>query len=186
MLSEWIVAAAEICLASGTVYLATQARSEAREVGKEAEQVAEQVKLQREQMEASLRPIVLPVSPQGWSDGSAPYHSTWVLRLPVKNGGPGAAINLRAVIEWTGDGVSHVESVATSLAPGDAEDLRLAWADDEPRFDWSSAQGVLSYDDIASARWRTEFTITIEGGHRQINTGSIGQEMRGDRLSEPM
>jgi hypothetical protein len=52
----------------------------------------------------------------------------WADVLPVKNLGPGVAVNVRARLGNLGapSGV-FIESVPTSLGSGDREDLRLNW-----------------------------------------------------------
>jgi hypothetical protein len=168
VVSQWVVAGAEIALACGTVYLAVQARNEARAVGRESAHVADQVTLQREQMAAGTRPVVIPISPPGWSDGSGAYHDNWFATLPVKNVGPGAALN---VLAWLDVGPPapplRVETVRSHLGAGDTQDLTLIWTR-EIRSEWQKAEGFVYFDDITGARWQTRFSVYLEANHRRI------------------
>jgi hypothetical protein len=67
----------------------------------------------------------------------------WADVLPVKNLGPGVAVNARARLGNLGapSGV-FIESVPTSLGPGDREDLRLNWQA-KRELVWDGAMRVL-------------------------------------------
>jgi hypothetical protein len=52
---SWAVACGTVFLGGATVWLGTQARSESRAVG-------DQVELERQQLEASQRPFVVPIT----------------------------------------------------------------------------------------------------------------------------
>ena len=56
--------------------------------------------------------------------------------LPVKNGGPGIVLNVRAKRKWPGQGAT-AESVPTSLAPGDFADLVLTYGG-QHQSDWGN------------------------------------------------
>jgi hypothetical protein len=86
------------------VYLARQARREASAVADESKQVAEQVKLQREQAELNLRAYVYPSTPAGWASGRADWQDRRLGVLPLKNGGPGIALNVEGKAFWRNPG----------------------------------------------------------------------------------
>ena len=100
-----ILASVTVRLAKSTSRLAEQAQNEARAVKDNSGVVKEQVELQREQAEAAQRPLVVPAPSAGWTDGKNPYNSQsgpppWTLVLPVKNVGPGAALNVTGYIDF--------------------------------------------------------------------------------------
>jgi hypothetical protein len=175
MTSEWVVAGAEIILACGTVFLGLQARNEARSVSQEAGQVGEQVKLEREQMEAALRPYVIPAPDSDWSwhQGLGKYAGgEWRKVLPVKNAGPGAALNVRGELNFGPPSGTYVAIIPTSLASGDREDLGVHW-DASARDDWDSLTGMLDYEDVQGGRWRTDFGVNEENGVRYVHVNSV-------------
>jgi hypothetical protein len=184
-----ILAIVTVGLAKATFRLASQARDEARAVKDNSGVVKEQVELQREQAEAAQRPLVVPAPPLGWSDGTTPYGDEmfggprWAKMLPVKNVGPGAALNVTGHIDFgptfsdTPDG--RVRIVSTSLAASEAQDLRLDWRE-TPNTDWSSAVGKLDYEDIAGGRWETFFDVDVETRRRYIRVKRTVLAMRPD------
>lgn len=175
MTSEWVVAIAETFLACGTVYLGLQARNEARSVRLEAGQVGEQVKLEREQMEAALRPYVIPAPDNDWSwhQGLGKYAGgEWRKLLPVKNAGPGAALNVRGRINFGPPNGTYVDLIPTGLASGDRVDLGVHW-DVPAQNDWSGLTGVLDYEDIHGGHWRTAFHVNDENGVRYVYVDEV-------------
>jgi len=183
-----ILASVTVRLAKSTSRLAEQAQNEARAVKDNSGVVKEQVELQREQAEAAQRPLVVPAPSAGWTDGKNPYNSQsgpppWTLVLPVKNVGPGAALNVTGYIDFgvlfsdTPD--RRVRLVSTSLAASEAQDLRLDWRG-EPNTDWSSATGKLDYEDVAGGRWETFFDVDVETGRRYIRVKRTVLAMRPD------
>jgi hypothetical protein len=85
--------------------------------------------------------------------------------LPVKNGGPGVALNVWATLEWPATG-QNIRTVPTSLAPGDSDTLRIDWRN-EPITDWDNVKGVIVYEDIAHVIWETSFHVTAPAGQRR-------------------
>ena len=79
-------------------------------------------------------------------------------RREVTNGGPGVALNVRAVLRW-GPPLGIVgETVPASLAPGEARDLVIRWGA-EPQEDWQQVLGAIYYNVVAGDLWETEFRI---------------------------
>ena len=66
---SWAVAVGTGTLAYATWRLGTRAQAEADSVREQSKAVGEQVKLERQQLEASQRPFVLPVT-AGWLPGA--------------------------------------------------------------------------------------------------------------------
>jgi hypothetical protein len=183
-----ILAGVTVRLAKSTSRLAEQAQNEARAVKDNSSVVKEQVQLQREQIEAAQKPLVVPAPQHGWTDGKAPYGgpisaAPWADVLPVKNVGPGAALNVTGHIDFgptfgdTPDG--RVRLVSTSLASSESQDLRLDWRE-APNTDWSSATGKLDYEDVAGGRWETFFDVDVETGRRYIRVRETVLAMRPD------
>jgi hypothetical protein len=175
-------------MAFATFRLARQARDEARAVKDNSGVVKEQVELQRAQAEAAQRPLVVPAPSAGWTDGKDPYNSQsgpppWALVLPVKNVGPGAALNVTGHIDFgplfSDKPDRTVRLVPTSLASSESQDLRLDWRD-QPNTDWSSATDKLDYEDVAGGRWETFFDVDVETGRRYIRVKRTVLAMRAD------
>lgn len=178
------VALGTLALALGTFFLALQARNEAGAVERESQQIAEQVTLQREQLEAGQRPYVIPFAPTDWSwkDGIGRYgQGQWKYLLPVKNAGPGAALNVQGSLDFGPPSGVKAPIIRTSLGPGDSDDLRLhveaAWSQ---KVDWTSVAGLLDYEDSQGGRWRTEFRIEQENSARYVNVKDVRLVMRSD------
>jgi hypothetical protein len=179
-----LVALGTFALAFGTFFLALQARDEARAVKRESQQIAAQVVLQREQMDAALRPYVVPFAHPDWSwDGGRMHYSdnNWRNLLPVKNAGPGAALNVQGALSFGPPSGVTAPLIRTNLAPGDQEDLRVhveaAWSQG---VDWKGVAGWLDYEDIQGGRWRTNFRIEQEGTARHLNVQEVRILMRPD------
>jgi hypothetical protein len=176
-------------MAIATFRLARQAREEARAVKDNSGVVKEQVELQREQIEVAQTPLVVPAPQHGWTDGKTPYGeparsaAPWADVLPVKNVGPGAALNVTGHIDFGplfGDKPDKVvQLVPTSLASSESQDLRLDWRE-PPNTDWSSATGKLDYEDVAGGRWETFFDVNVETGRRYIRVKRTVLAMRPD------
>ncbi len=172
---ELIVGAGTLALAGFTGYLGFQAKREAQSVDREASKVGEQVQLQREQMEAGVRPYVVPAPSRDWAerDGRAQYAADeWRRVLPVKNAGPGAALNVRGRLDFGPPTGVKVDLIPISLASGDVEDVGVHW-DGTPRAgaEWDGLRGVLEYEDATGQSWRTPFEIEVRGGVRYVTTG---------------
>jgi hypothetical protein len=179
-----LVALGTLALAFGTVFLALQARNEARAVKRESQQIAEQVTLQREQMESAQRPYVIPFADPDWSwkDGLGRYNQDrWKYLLPVKNAGPGAALNVQGALNFGPPSGVTAPIIRTNLAAGDKEDLRLhVEAEWSQGVDWKSVAGWLDYEDAQGGRWRTEFRIEQETSARYLNVKDVRLVMRSD------
>jgi hypothetical protein len=155
-----LVAIGTLALAGGTTLLAFQAKNEAQSVAREAKKVGEQaevqreqIELQREQMEAVTLPYVVPAPSFAWSNqrGEGPYAGgEWRRLLPIKNVGPGTALNVRGRLAFGPPSGVTVEFIPTSLAPGDTADLGAHWdAPMRPEEEWAGLTGVLEYEDIS-------------------------------------
>jgi hypothetical protein len=171
-------------MAGATFWLAKQARNEARAVKENSGTVKEQVELQREQIEAAQKPLVIPAPSPGWTDGTDPYGpKSWAEVLPVKNVGPGAALNVTGHIDFgplfSDKPDRTVRLVPTSLASSESQDLRLDWRE-QPNTDWSSATGKLDYEDVAGGRWETFFDVDVETRRRYIRVKRTVLAMRPD------
>jgi hypothetical protein len=183
-LAEWLVAGGTAALALATYTLAKRAADEAQAVRDEAKIVGDQVTLQREQMEVAQRPHVFPAPPGDWAVREGVYGGSGSDVLPVKNGGPGAALNVKGQLTWGPPSGMTVQIVPTSLGPGDFQDLRLHW--EYPQRDWESVRGWLDYEDVAGGRWRTNFRIYLEGGRRYVDVHETRLMMRPDgTIPEP-
>jgi hypothetical protein len=134
------------------------------------ETATKELRLERQRVTAAQTPRVFPAPPIEWTEGTEPYtHNPrhWADVLPVKNGGPGVALNVRARLEWPAPGGVNVETVPTSLAPGDSADLRINWGG-KAETDWSNVVGTLTYEDVAHVVWQTDFHITTKTLNRRI------------------
>jgi hypothetical protein len=172
-----LVSIGTLALAGGTVFLAFQAKDEASSVAREAKQVGaqaqaarEQIELQREQMEAVTLPYVVPAPDKAWASGEGSYRDdAWMHVVPIKNVGPGTALNVRGRLEFGPPSGVTVEFIPTSLAPGDAVELGLHWdAPPRPRDEWTGLTGVIEYDDVSGRPWRSSFRWRDQNGVRYI------------------
>jgi hypothetical protein len=168
-LGDLLVGLGTLALAGFTYWLGRSARQEGT-------QVANQVELERERLEREQQPwIVLAPDPDwAWGQGAGRYGGNiWMERFPVKNIGPGAALNVKGVLSWGPPSGVFVELLATSVGAGDREDLRVHW-DAGQREDWRRVEGKLDYDDIHGGRWRTTFVIETKGQARSVQvTGMV-------------
>jgi hypothetical protein len=150
--AEWLVAAGTLALAGATYVLVRVTRRMVAQAG-------EQVMLEQRRVEASQRPHVFPAASRRWIEGAdLPGGMQWLELLPVTNGGPGLAINVRGTLYFAGPGGVSVELVPTSLAPGESEYMRINWGG-PPITQWADARGFLLYDDIAGETWRTDYVV---------------------------
>jgi hypothetical protein len=157
-LAEWAVAAGTIGLAIATYAVARSARAEARAVSTEATQLTEQAA-------ASLRAYVFPESSAEWVWDITGYTTgvpSGVSRtLPLRNGGPGVALNVNGHVRPGTQG-GQIALYAGSIAPGDsmlarpARDIEGGWGG------WAGTwHGELSYGDLNGDLWITRFTIAV-------------------------
>ncbi len=181
-----LVAIGTLALAGGTAFLAFQAKSEAHAVAREAKKVGEQVEvqreeiqLQREQMDAVTLPYVVPTPPFAWSNqqGEGRYAGgEWRRLLPIKNVGPGTALNVRGRLSFGPPTGVTVEFIPTSLAPGDSIDLGAHWdAPMRPEAEWAGLTGVLEYEDVSGRPWRSSFRWMDRNGVRYVT--ALGVEL---------
>ena len=119
-----------------------------------------QLELEQRRLEAGQRPHVYPAANPDWIEGSGRYSGSfrWNQVLPVKNGGPGVALNVRGQLHFGPPTGAFVAVVPTSLAPGESADLVLNWGS-APISGWKGASGFLLYNDIAGVRWRTDYRV---------------------------
>jgi len=147
--AEWGVAIGTAALAVATLVLVRHARDEVAAVRQEATHLADQAV-------RSLRAYVYPESDVEWALGlneEATYRHQWI---PLRNGGPGLALNVRG--EFVNGAGAPVSLYAGSIAPGRAEKARAA----TPVADgWAGARGELRYDDLNGEAWVTHFAISV-------------------------
>jgi hypothetical protein len=172
----------DLLVAFGTLALALFTYGLGRGARSEGSQMAEQVRLQRAQMEAQERPWVIPAPDSDWSwrTGVGRYETDgWKKWLPVKNVGPGAALNVQGMLDFLPPSGTKVRVIPTSLGPREWEDLRLRW-DTPQSSDWQHVAGQLDYEDIRGGRWQTRFRLIEENGVRYVDVNEVRQVMRAD------
>jgi hypothetical protein len=109
-----------------------------------------QVRLQGEQLAASERPAVYPITPHDWletiGDGGR-----W---LSFRNGGTGIARNVRGKIWWHTEG-GEAALLGQTLGANDHARLRVG---DQKRIgQWSGAEGYVKYEDVRGVEWQSRF-----------------------------
>jgi hypothetical protein len=159
-------AAATLILAGVTLALVFATRGS---VAKAAEEIA----ITRERLDASQRPHVFPAPNLEWIAGSERYAGRWNEVLPVRNGGPGVALNVFGQLQWPSPSGVFVMLIATSLAPNTAQDMALDWS--SPRDDWDNVSGFLEYEDVTGSRWRTGFHIQSRRHIRVLETTPVAE-----------
>jgi hypothetical protein len=112
--SEWGVAIGTALLAIATFVLAWRAKQEAEAVRRESELLAEQ-------LAASQRPVVFPITPHDWLEEGG-GRGLW---LAFRNGGTGVAKNVRGEIWWHHAGEDGVRLLGATLGAGDHSRIRL-------------------------------------------------------------
>ncbi len=126
-----------------------------------------QLAVEAKRLEASQWPRLFPVALNDWIASSGDYdNERWRRVLPVRNGGPGVALNVTGHLEWKKSPGDAVNTVTTSIGPGDLQDLRPNWIGQQRPLEsekWDQVAGRLDYDDINGGRWRTSFRIETEG-----------------------
>jgi hypothetical protein len=151
----------------------------------------DEIALERRRLEEAARPRVFPASIQGW--GTEGYRGEalgldWHRVLPVTNGGPGVALNVRTQLRW-GTGEQLVaETIPTSLSPGESRELIVKWKVEEMKTldQIRELRGLLHYEDIAGALWQTRFLIDeeearwlIEVQETEMISPSCGEDKNG-------
>jgi hypothetical protein len=117
---------------------------------------------------AAQRAVVYPVLLDDWLSGNGPaYHHDGRMRLlPLKNGGRGPALNVRGVLTVTSANNDQVHDLlASTIAAGDLLSARLVPPCEAPAA-WSSAHGLITYQDLAGGAWEQcfDFKKSPQGG----------------------
>jgi hypothetical protein len=85
-----------------------------------------EIALERQRLEEAARPRVFPAPAQGWGTegyrGDA-HGGQWRGVLPVTNGGPGVALNVKAQLRSENGEQLVGETIATSLGPSESREL---------------------------------------------------------------
>ena len=109
-IADWFVAIGTLCLAGATVWLVLVTKDM-------VQRSSQQLALEQRRIEASQRPHVYPESPIDRVDGRGDYGGpvTWREVLPVRNGGPGVALNVRGTLYFPPPSGVSVQIVQTSI-----------------------------------------------------------------------
>lgn len=159
-LADWGVAIGTALLAFATFVLARSARDEASAVRDEARRVALQA-------EAALRAYVYPEAIADWAQDRDIWAGRRNDSLPLRNGGPGLALNVKGKVGWPGREGQGRDLYGGSIASGQSAVGRLAFPADAG---WNGAVGHLRYSDLNGDDWETHFTITHgEGGQDVVD-----------------
>jgi hypothetical protein len=95
-----------------------------------------------------------------WVDGTGRYEGRELIVVPVVNGGPGLALNVRGRLTFPSG--TFVDLVPTSLAAGQTHDMRVNWGGPAVN-DWEDATGELTYQDVTGQTFTSTFAV------RQLN-----------------
>lgn len=163
-LASWAVAVGTGALAVATWWLGTKARKEAQSVGDQADAVRTQVELERQQLEASQRPFVVPVTNDWEPMMDAPVkrqHSRvfgedfepWMM---LSNAGAGPAYNTRGGLFWKGGIGGGWQLLPISIPAGRDLPAKLE-VNRNYEVKWPKAVGYLLYSDLAGTEWQTHF-----------------------------
>lgn len=157
------------------------------------------VVIERRRLEAANWPRLFPSPPPTWTAGQGIYAgeaSSSV--LPVKNAGPGVALNVSGSLDFTNQDGPIVRFVPTTIGPGDTVDLQLDWpnppSDPAPRglpkvwspkrlvTDWKNVPGRFLCQDVDGGHWLTTFSIETQGArnYRHIWTRDTELVQRSD------
>jgi hypothetical protein len=147
--AEWAVAIGTAALAIATWRLARRAKAEARAV-------ATSVKVQTEQLAASERPCVYPITPHEWL-AHLGEGGRW---LAFRNGGTGIARNVRGQLWWH-DKSGWAVLVGQTLGPGDQFRVWLLGRKQVSR--WYGAEGYVIYEDVRGVQWQSHFRFEHDG-----------------------
>jgi hypothetical protein len=165
----------DLLVGGGTLALAWFTYGLGRAARAEGIAMGAQVELERERREQEAQPWVVPAPDPTWlwHDGEGRYAAgEWKKFLPVKNVGPGAALNVAGALNWGPPSGVTVDILPTSIGSGDREDLRVNWAS-TPRQEWTRVEGTLEYDDVIDRRWQTRFVIEDKDGVRTVQVTSV-------------
>jgi hypothetical protein len=165
---DLLVGVGTLALAAFTYRLGSAALAESARVG-------DQVAIERERLDGEAQPWVVPAPDPSWSwrSGEGRYAGDdWKRLLPVKNVGPGAALNVKGSLNWPPPSGTVVDVMPTSLGPGEREDLRVNWVP-SPKDDWSRVEGTLNYSDVNKRLWQTRFVIEQRNEVRTVEVSEI-------------
>jgi hypothetical protein len=147
--AEWAVAIGTATLAIATWRLAKRAKAE-------AVAVAASVKVQTEQLAASERPCVYPITPHKWL-AHLGEGGRW---LAFRNGGSGIAQNVRGQLWWH-DEDGNAALIGQTLGPGDH--FRVWLLDRKGVSRWYGAEGYVIYEDVRGVEWQSRFRYEHDG-----------------------
>jgi hypothetical protein len=121
-----------------------------------ARSTAGEIRLERDRLAAAQRPHVFPATYTAWVDGTGRYENRELHVIPVINGGPGVALNVRGTLIFSDQ--TFVGLVPTSLSAGQSHDMRLNWGG-AAREDWTDAEGTLTYQDVTGQTFTSTFAV---------------------------
>jgi hypothetical protein len=151
-LAEWGVVLGTLGLAAATVWLASRTNKAAEAQGA-----------------AALRAHVYPETTAQWAWGTEGGASGLGQRvLPLRNGGPGVAINVEGQVRRGTEG-ERIALYAGSIAPGHIINARPAVQIEGGWGAWAGTwHGELHYGDLNGDRWTTRFTIAQGEGNQIV------------------
>ena len=159
-LAEWGVAIRTAMLALATVWLASRTKEAADAAREEVTQIAEQGR-------ATLRAYVYPEATHEWAWGRGSSGDLRDKVLPLRNGGPGVALNVEGQVQMGTEGMV-ITLYASSIAPGQAINARLAQPVSGRWGAWQwTWHGELRYGDLNGDFWTT-FRVSVKEGQLVI------------------
>jgi hypothetical protein len=134
---------------------------------------AQEIRIERERLADAQRPHVFPVTYTQWVDKTERYAQRAFDVVPISNGGPGVALNIRGQLTFASG--NPVDFVPTSLGAGQTHDLRLNWPgeDDAAEAQWKDASGELMYHDGAGQTFTSTFVVREQNGRRFLEFGEF-------------
>jgi len=157
MTADWFVATGTLALAGATFWLARRA--------------GEQLKVERQRIEAAQRPMVYPLASYEWTQGipGSGYDISRQHVLPLKNAGPGVAVNVHGACFFQNPAIggrTSLELEGGTIGPGDLLDARL----ERPLTSggWAGATGFVVYEDVAGDEWVTHFRFGFGRGNQLV------------------
>lgn len=173
--ADWFVAGGTLTLAAYTGWLARRTH--------QANQTSvDLLELEATKADDALQPYVVPFGLSEWVQAHAsPTKLQWQDRFPIKNVGPGAALNVTGAFTIAGS-ETVVSFAPTSLASGDAELVDVQWPARRPHV-LGNGEGFIECDDVTGTTWRTLFAIS---GSRKIEVKGVTRrgELRAGRRSK--
>lgn len=149
-----------VAVAIGTGLLALATFILAKRAGREASAVREQVTLQQQQLAASERPAVYPITPSTWLKDFGSYR--W---LALRNRGTGIAQNVRGHVWWhtREGGQDDARLIGQTVGPGDHF---LVWLSDNKEIGrWWGTEGYVVYRDVRGDEWQSRSRYEYSGSH---------------------